>query len=129
MRRSTQDSTSVQRKLFREALDQLRPVRDGLRVKFPNVAPKPFRDVGARAWAMLNVVPRGRPYEKHTLQAYELRRQGLGWPKVLEKVLGPRPKLPAEPFYWDCAKASVQRAVQKIERNKRRATKALAVCA
>jgi len=126
--RSRQESTSVERKLFREALAQLRPIRDGLKLKFPDVAPKPFRDVCARAWAKLNVVPRGRPYEKHTLQAYELRRQGLRWPKVLEKVVGARPKPPADPFQWDCTKLSLQSAVGRIERRQRKANKKAGVC-
>jgi len=127
--RSRQDSTSVERKLFREALAQLRPVRDGLRVRFPDVAPKPFRDVCARAWAKLNVVPRGRPFEKHTQEALEFRRQGLRWPKVLEKVLGPKPEPPGDPFHWECAKRSLQTAVERIERRKRRASKMAGVCA
>ena len=127
--RSRQDSTSVERKLFREALAQLRPVRDGLRVRFPDVAPKPFRDVCARAWAKLNVVPRGRPFEKHTLEALELRRQGLRWPKVLEKVLGPRPETPADPFQWDCTKVSLQNAVGRIERRHRKVSKTAGICA
>ena len=129
MTRSRQDSTSVERKLFREALAQLRPVRDGLRVNFPDVAPKPFRDVCARAWAKLNIVPRGRPHEKHTLQALELRQQGFRWPEVAEKVLGSRPKPPTDPFSWDCAKASLQSAVGRIERRERKVSKMAGVCA
>ena len=127
--RSRQDSTSVERKLFRAALAQLRPVRDGLRVNFPDVAPKPFRDVCARAWAKLNVVSRGRPYEQHTLRALALRQQGFGWPKVFEEVLGPKPEPPVDPFHWECAKRSLQTAVERIERRKRRASKMAGVCA
>lgn len=117
---STDVSSSFDRDLFRRLHRAFRK-QVKLEVKQsaqeePGVRMKLLRDTGMRAWKLATPIPLGRPTNRETQAALELRKQRKSWPEIFRQVLGPKPEGDKAAFCWDCAAKSLQNAVRRRER-------------